>query len=150
QHEGGAQALCPHSERPCAITRHHGLAPEPAQIARDTFIRVRDCDAERPYAGTSTRASGDGPSCAPATLPERVSHCGCDPAHTARCSRAAFANRRHLTSRLLTAMDAHDDLAPLVNGAAALGIPLDDAQLDQFRRFRDLLLDANTRVNLTA
>src|SRR5215470_4245477 len=47
-------------------------------------------------------------------------------------------------------MDAHDDLAPLVAGAAALGVPLDDAQFDQFRRFRDLLLDANTRVNLTA
>jgi 16S rRNA (guanine527-N7)-methyltransferase len=47
-------------------------------------------------------------------------------------------------------MDAHDDLAPLVEGSAALGVSLDDAQLDQFRRFRDLLLDANTRVNLTA
>jgi 16S rRNA (guanine527-N7)-methyltransferase len=47
-------------------------------------------------------------------------------------------------------MDAHDDPTPLVDGAAALGISLDDAQLDQFRRFRDLLLDANTRVNLTA
>ncbi len=47
-------------------------------------------------------------------------------------------------------MDAYDDLAPLVEGAAALGVALDDAQLDQFRRFRDLLLDANTRVNLTA
>jgi 16S rRNA (guanine527-N7)-methyltransferase len=47
-------------------------------------------------------------------------------------------------------MGAHDDLAPLVDGAAVLGILLDDAQLGQFRRFRDLLLDANTRVNLTA
>jgi 16S rRNA (guanine527-N7)-methyltransferase len=47
-------------------------------------------------------------------------------------------------------MDAHDDFAALVAGAVALGVPLDDAQLDQFRRFRDLLLDANTRVNLTA
>jgi 16S rRNA (guanine527-N7)-methyltransferase len=47
-------------------------------------------------------------------------------------------------------MDAHDDFAPLVDGAAALGVPLDDAQLDQFSHFRDLLLDANTRVNLTA
>jgi hypothetical protein len=47
-------------------------------------------------------------------------------------------------------MDAHDDLAPLVDGATALGISMDDSQLDQFRRFRDLLLDANTRVNLTA
>jgi 16S rRNA (guanine527-N7)-methyltransferase len=47
-------------------------------------------------------------------------------------------------------MDAHDDLAPLVDGATALGVALRDMQLDQFRRFRDLLLDANTRVNLTA
>src|SRR5690242_19920264 len=47
-------------------------------------------------------------------------------------------------------MDAHDDLAPLVDGATTLGVSLDDAQLDQFRRLRDLLLDANTRVNLTA
>src|SRR5690242_21409806 len=47
-------------------------------------------------------------------------------------------------------MDAHDDLAPLVDGATTLGVSLDDAQLDQFRRFRDLLLDANTRINLTA
>jgi 16S rRNA (guanine527-N7)-methyltransferase len=47
-------------------------------------------------------------------------------------------------------MNAQDDLAPLVYGAAMLGIALDDAQLDQFRRFRDLLLDANTHINLTA
>jgi 16S rRNA (guanine527-N7)-methyltransferase len=47
-------------------------------------------------------------------------------------------------------MDAPNDLAPLVDGAAALGVLLNDAQLDQFRRFRDLLLDANKRVNLTA
>jgi 16S rRNA (guanine527-N7)-methyltransferase len=47
-------------------------------------------------------------------------------------------------------MDAQDDLAPLVEGVAALGVTLDDSQLDQFRRFRDLLLDANMRVNLTA
>jgi 16S rRNA (guanine527-N7)-methyltransferase len=47
-------------------------------------------------------------------------------------------------------MDAHDDLAPLKDGAAALGVALDDARLNQFQRFRDLLLDANTRVNLTA
>jgi len=47
-------------------------------------------------------------------------------------------------------MDTHDDLTPLVDGAAALGVSLDDSQLDQFRRFRDLLLDTNTRVNLTA
>jgi 16S rRNA (guanine527-N7)-methyltransferase len=47
-------------------------------------------------------------------------------------------------------MNAQDDLAPLVYGAAMLGLALDDAQLDQFRRFRDLLLDANTHINLTA
>jgi 16S rRNA (guanine527-N7)-methyltransferase len=47
-------------------------------------------------------------------------------------------------------MDAQDDLAPLIEGAAALGVSLDDARLDQFRRLRDLLLDTNTRVNLTA
>jgi len=37
-----------------------------------------------------------------------------------------------------------------VEGAASLGVPLDDSQLDQFCRLRDVLLDANTRVNLTA
>jgi 16S rRNA (guanine527-N7)-methyltransferase len=47
-------------------------------------------------------------------------------------------------------MDAHDDFAPLVAGAAALGITLDDGQLELFRRLRELLLDANMRVNLTA
>jgi 16S rRNA (guanine527-N7)-methyltransferase len=47
-------------------------------------------------------------------------------------------------------MDAHDDFAPLVDGAATLSVSLDDGQLDQFRRFRDLLLDVNMRVNLTA
>ncbi len=44
---------------------------------------------------------------------------------------------------------AGDDLAPLVAGAAALGIALDEAQLAGFRRYRELLLDWNTRVNLT-
>jgi 16S rRNA (guanine527-N7)-methyltransferase len=47
-------------------------------------------------------------------------------------------------------MDAQDDFAPLIDGAAALNVPLDGTQLNQFRQFRDLLLDANTRVNLTA
>jgi 16S rRNA (guanine527-N7)-methyltransferase len=47
-------------------------------------------------------------------------------------------------------MDTHDDLTPLIEGAAALGVPLDGSQLDQFHRLGDLLLDANTRVNLTA
>lgn len=41
-------------------------------------------------------------------------------------------------------------LAPLLEGAAALGLPLDAAQRAQFVRLRDLLLDWNTRVNLTA
>src|SRR5947209_4752626 len=45
---------------------------------------------------------------------------------------------------------ADDDLGPLVSGAAALGIPLDDAHLARFHRYRDLLLDWNSRVNLTA
>lgn len=48
--------------------------------------------------------------------------------------------------------DAGDgnDLAPLVTGATALGIALDERQVAQYRRYRDLLLDWNTRVNLTA
>ena len=41
-------------------------------------------------------------------------------------------------------------LAPLVEGAAALGLALDTEQLSRFARLRDLLLDWNTRVNLTA
>lgn len=41
-------------------------------------------------------------------------------------------------------------LTPLVEGAAALGLTLDDGQLAQFARLRELLLDWNTRVNLTA
>jgi 16S rRNA (guanine527-N7)-methyltransferase len=47
-------------------------------------------------------------------------------------------------------MGAQDDLASLVAGAAALGVLLDTAQLDQFRHFRELLLAANEHVNLTA
>lgn len=43
-----------------------------------------------------------------------------------------------------------DDLAPLAAGAAALGLALDDTQLARFDRYRALLLDWNTRVNLTA
>jgi 16S rRNA (guanine527-N7)-methyltransferase len=43
-----------------------------------------------------------------------------------------------------------DDLAPLLHGAAALGFALDEAQLARFARFRALLLDWNTRINLTA
>jgi 16S rRNA (guanine527-N7)-methyltransferase len=45
---------------------------------------------------------------------------------------------------------AGDDFTPLVAGAAELGIALDDAQLARFRRYRELLLDWNTRINLTA
>ncbi len=41
-------------------------------------------------------------------------------------------------------------LAPLVEGAAALGIALDDGQRARFARLCALLLDWNTRVNLTA
>lgn len=43
-----------------------------------------------------------------------------------------------------------DDFAPLVEGAAALGVALDEAQVARFRRYREMLLDWNTRVNLTA
>ncbi len=43
-----------------------------------------------------------------------------------------------------------DGLAPLVEGAAALGLALSDEQRARFARLRDLLLDWNTRVNLTA
>lgn len=52
-----------------------------------------------------------------------------------------------MTSGLLPDADA---LAPLRDGARALGLPLDDAQLALFARYRDELLDWNTRVNLTA
>ena len=38
----------------------------------------------------------------------------------------------------------------LIEGAAALSIPLDDAQAAQFRRYRDELAEWNRRVNLTA
>jgi 16S rRNA (guanine527-N7)-methyltransferase len=43
-----------------------------------------------------------------------------------------------------------DDLTPLMEGAAALGLSLGERQRAQFARLRDLLLDWNTRVNLTA
>jgi len=43
-----------------------------------------------------------------------------------------------------------DALAPLRDGTRALGLDLDDARLTLFARYRDLLLDWNTRVNLTA
>lgn len=41
-------------------------------------------------------------------------------------------------------------LRALAAGAAQLGMPLDVRQLAQFARLRDLLLDWNTRANLTA
>jgi len=43
-----------------------------------------------------------------------------------------------------------DGLAPLAEGAAALGLTLSERQRAQFAQLRDLLLDWNTRVNLTA
>jgi len=49
--------------------------------------------------------------------------------------------------------DADGDLADLhvlVAGAAALGLVLDGEQVERFARYRDLLLDWNTRLNLTA
>lgn len=48
--------------------------------------------------------------------------------------------------------DSGDDESPrvLAEGAARLGVPLDARQVAQFARLRDLLLDWNTRVNLTA
>src|SRR5215467_3693266 len=42
------------------------------------------------------------------------------------------------------------DLDVLARGASALGIALNQRQLDQFARFRALLLEWNERVNLTA
>lgn len=45
--------------------------------------------------------------------------------------------------------DGHD-LAALVEGAAALGLMLDAAQVERFARYRELLLDWNSRINLTA
>jgi 16S rRNA (guanine527-N7)-methyltransferase len=50
----------------------------------------------------------------------------------------------------MSAESRNDDLAPLVRGAVALGLALGEAQLTRFGRFRALLLDWNTRVNLTA
>lgn len=43
-----------------------------------------------------------------------------------------------------------EDLRALAEGAARLGMPLDTHQLAQFAHLRDLLLDWNMRVNLTA
>jgi 16S rRNA (guanine527-N7)-methyltransferase len=43
-----------------------------------------------------------------------------------------------------------DNLSVLRAGAAAMGIPLDDGQIERFVRLRALLLDWNARINLTA
>jgi 16S rRNA (guanine527-N7)-methyltransferase len=42
------------------------------------------------------------------------------------------------------------DLAALVEGAATLGLALDTTQVERFAHYRALLLDWNTRINLTA
>jgi 16S rRNA (guanine527-N7)-methyltransferase len=42
------------------------------------------------------------------------------------------------------------DLATLRAGAQALGVSLDDQQIEQFRRYGDLLLATNEQMNLTA
>ncbi|MFN8513164.1 MAG: 16S rRNA (guanine(527)-N(7))-methyltransferase RsmG [Chloroflexia bacterium] len=42
------------------------------------------------------------------------------------------------------------DLAILRDGAAALGLPLDDDQIEQFRRYGESLLATNEQMNLTA
>ncbi len=42
------------------------------------------------------------------------------------------------------------DMEPLVAGAAAMGVRLDGEQVARFARYRELLLDWNTRINLTA
>lgn len=47
-------------------------------------------------------------------------------------------------------MSAKEEMAALVAGAEWLRLPLDDAQVERFARLRDLLLDWNTRINLTA
>src|SRR5258708_9611596 len=41
------------------------------------------------------------------------------------------------------------ELAPLLEGAAALGVPVDAVQVERFACWRGMLLDGNTRVNLT-
>ncbi|HEU5438912.1 MAG TPA: 16S rRNA (guanine(527)-N(7))-methyltransferase RsmG [Ktedonobacterales bacterium] len=46
--------------------------------------------------------------------------------------------------------DIVEDLRPLAEGAATLGLPLDGGQLMRFARYRELLLDWNARINLTA
>ena len=45
---------------------------------------------------------------------------------------------------------ANGDLATLADGALVLGIRLDDAMLAAFARYRELLLEWNARINLTA
>lgn len=46
--------------------------------------------------------------------------------------------------------DAPADFAPLISGAAALGVPLDAQAVARFERYRALLLEWNARINLTA
>ncbi len=47
-------------------------------------------------------------------------------------------------------MIAAEERAPLVEGARRLGIELSEGQVEQFAAYRDLLLDWNRRINLTA
>ncbi|WIG61929.1 MAG: 16S rRNA (guanine(527)-N(7))-methyltransferase [Ktedonobacterales bacterium] len=47
-------------------------------------------------------------------------------------------------------IDEREAWRPLIEGAAVLGIVLDDLQVQRFATLRDLLLDWNTRFNLTA
>ncbi|HKT37187.1 MAG TPA: 16S rRNA (guanine(527)-N(7))-methyltransferase RsmG [Ktedonobacterales bacterium] len=46
--------------------------------------------------------------------------------------------------------DEREEWRPLIEGAAVLGIALDDLQVQRFATLRDLLLDWNARFNLTA
>lgn len=47
-------------------------------------------------------------------------------------------------------VDDERDLAALMEGAAALGLTLDSGQVERFAHYRTLLLDWNSRFNLTA
>lgn len=53
-------------------------------------------------------------------------------------------------SELAGAGLAPDDMSVLADGAAALGLPLSQSQLDDFRLYQALLLEWNQRLNLTA
>lgn len=52
--------------------------------------------------------------------------------------------------RVGEAVDAFTDLTTLSSGARRLGVELTETQLQQFRRYGDLLLAWNARINLTA